>query len=180
MIEVVNTPDGGNPVRVISTTPRERWEGHWQRGRKYPLYAVVENNGSKFMSLTGNMKEEPYVLYNADTETFSANDGWVIKEMSADSRLTALGGNAAAGLDSVTASVDDAGAQVYVTYGGPYGHKSLDFAFSGLKGAKGDKGDIDWLEMYVDDDLYLHVRETNYELSSRLDFDQTTGYLTIN
>ena len=137
MIDVVNTPEGGNPVRVISTTPRERWEGHWQRGRRYPLYSVVENNGSKFMSLTGNMKEEPYVLYDSGTQTFSANDGWVIKEMSADSRLTAIGGNATIGLASVTASVDGNPGLVYVTVGGTPEAKIIDFAFSGLKGTPG-------------------------------------------
>ena len=140
MIDVVNTPDGGNPVRVISTTPRERWEGHWQRGRRYPLYSVVENNGSKFMSLTGNMKEEPYVLYDSATQTFSANEGWVIKEMSADSRLTAIGGNASIGLASVTASVDGNPGLVYVTVGGTQEAKIIDFAFSGLKGAAGEPG----------------------------------------
>lgn len=92
MIEVVNTPERDNPVRVISTTPRERWEGHWRRGRLYPLYAVVENNGSKFMSLTGKTKEEPYVIYNDETKMFSAPEGWVIKEMSADSRISSIGG----------------------------------------------------------------------------------------
>ena len=92
MIDVVNTQESEVPVRVISTTPRERWEGHWVRGRKYPLYAVVENNGSKFMSLTGKTKEEPYVIYNDETKMFSAPEGWVIKEMSADSRISSIGG----------------------------------------------------------------------------------------
>ena len=92
MIDVVNTPGSGNPSRVIRTTPREHWEGHWRNGRKYPLYSVVENNGSFFMSLTGNMKEEPYVIYDDATNTFTAPEGWVIKQMSADSRISSIGG----------------------------------------------------------------------------------------
>jgi hypothetical protein len=176
MIDVVNTQESDVPVRVISTTPRERWEGHWRRGRLYPLYAVVENNGSKFMSLTGKEKAEPYVIYDHDAEAFYANEGWVIKEMSADSRLTAIGGNVAAGLASVTASVDGNPAQVAVTVGGPSGAKTLDFAFTGLKG---EKGDVGYFNMFVDSGLYLHVEDTDYGISSKLNFDQATGYLTI-
>lgn len=178
MIEVVNKQDEHIPVRVITTFPRERWEGHWKRGRKYPLYSVVENNGTKFMSLTGKAKDEPYVYYDEETDTFAANCGWVIKEMSADSRISALGGaGGGGGFASVTASVDGEGAEVVVSYDGPPGARTLDFAFSGLKG---EQGEPLWLELYIDEDFYLHIRESNYNLSGRLDFDPETGYLTIN
>jgi len=141
MIDVVNTPEGSTPVRVIRTTPRERWEGHWERGRKYPLYSVVENNGSIFISVTGKMKDEPYVVYDDETGMFCANDGWIIKDMSADSRLTAIGNKGVAGLAEVTASVDGVGTDVSVSYDGPIGAKRLHFSFFGLQGPKGDKGD---------------------------------------
>lgn len=140
MIDVVNTPEGSTPVRVIRTTPRERWEGHYERGRKYPLYSVVENNGSIFISVTGKMKEEPYVVYDDETGMFCANDGWIIKEMSADSRLTAIGNKGVAGLAEVTASVDGVGTDVSVSYDGPIGAKRLHFSFFGLQGPKGDRG----------------------------------------
>lgn len=45
---------------------------------------------------------------------------------------------------------------------------------------KGDKGDSVWVNMYVDDDFYLHVIEDNFAVSSHLDFDESTGYLTIS
>ena len=45
---------------------------------------------------------------------------------------------------------------------------------------KGDKGDSVWVNMYVDDDFYLHVREDLFAVSSHLYFDESTGYLTIN
>ena len=45
---------------------------------------------------------------------------------------------------------------------------------------KGDKGDSVWVNMYVDDEFYLHVREDLFAVSSHLDFDESTGYLTIS
>ena len=45
---------------------------------------------------------------------------------------------------------------------------------------KGDKGDSVWVNMYVDDEFYLHVREDLFAVSSHLEFDESTGYLTIN
>ena len=45
---------------------------------------------------------------------------------------------------------------------------------------KGEKGDSIWMEMYVDQDLYLHVLESEHNISQRLSFDESTGYLTIN
>ena len=45
---------------------------------------------------------------------------------------------------------------------------------------KGDKGDSVWVNMYVDDEFYLHVVEDKFAVSSHLDFDESTGYLTIN
>ena len=80
-------------VRVFTSAPKEKFVGKWESGRLYPLYNVVENNGSKFMSLTGKIKEEPYVIYDKVANTFYANDGWVLKEMSADSRISAFGGS---------------------------------------------------------------------------------------
>ena len=77
-------------IRTIRTYPREKYVGRWKRGRLYPLYNIVSNNGSLFLSLCGKMKDEPYVIYDKDKDTFFANDGWAIKEMSADSRLTAM------------------------------------------------------------------------------------------
>lgn len=44
---------------------------------------------------------------------------------------------------------------------------------------KGDKGDSVWVNMYVDDEFYLHVVEDLFSLSSHLSFDASTGYLTI-
>ena len=143
MIDVVNTQESDVPVRVISTTPRERWEGHWVRGRKYPLYSVVENNGSKFLSLTGKDKEEPYVLYNVETESFSANDGWVIKEMSADSRLTALG-KSDSDINIYEATVDQTigNPEVHVHVEDTLDGKKLTFSFSGIMGQRGSTGGI--------------------------------------
>lgn len=85
-------------ARDLNSRPKERYVGQWQSGRLYPLYNVVVNNGTKFLSLNGKMKEEPYVIYNKDKETFSANDGWEIREMSADSRITAMGGGGGGGV----------------------------------------------------------------------------------
>ena len=45
------------------------------------------------MSLTGKEKEEPYVIFNDESNTFYAPEGWVIKEMSADSRISSIGGS---------------------------------------------------------------------------------------
>lgn len=80
-------------IRTIKTTPREHYDGKWKPGRLYPLYSVVEDNGTFFVSQSGKMKEEPYVMYLEDTKEFVANEGWKIKFMSADSRISAVGGN---------------------------------------------------------------------------------------
>lgn len=45
---------------------------------------------------------------------------------------------------------------------------------------KGDKGDSVWVNMYVDDEFYLHVIEEQFAVSAHLDFDESTGYLTIS
>lgn len=93
----INTGDEELVFRTISTSPKEHFEGRWKSGRLYPLYSVVVNNGTTFVSQNAKMKEEPYVIYDAVKQEFKANDGWKIKEMSADSRLTALGGGSAGG-----------------------------------------------------------------------------------
>lgn len=95
-----------NVIRTITTYPKEKFVGHWKSGRLYPLYNVVENNGSMFLSLNGKMKEEPFVAYNGETNTFSANEGWSIKEMSADSRLTAMSDTA--DIQEITALINAA------------------------------------------------------------------------
>ena len=88
----IDTGDEKQTIRTISTKPKEHFEGKWKAGRLYPLYSVVVNNGTTFVSQNAKMKEEPYVIYDAVAKEFKAPDGWEIKEMSADSRLTALGG----------------------------------------------------------------------------------------
>lgn len=44
---------------------------------------------------------------------------------------------------------------------------------------KGDKGDTIWSNMYVDDDMYLHLVEGEFGAYQHLVFDQETGYLRI-
>lgn len=44
---------------------------------------------------------------------------------------------------------------------------------------KGEPGDSVLANMYVDDELYLHIVENEYVLTPRLSYDQETGYLTI-
>lgn len=44
---------------------------------------------------------------------------------------------------------------------------------------KGERGDTVWANAYVDDEMYIHIVESEYAVSSHLDFDQSTGYLTI-
>lgn len=85
-------------VRDLNFQPREKWAGHWRRGRLYPLYNVVENNGSFFVSQSGKTKAEPYVVYNETTGEFSANEGWKLKQLSADSRISAQGGGGGGGV----------------------------------------------------------------------------------
>lgn len=84
-------------IRTIRTYPKEKYVGQWVRGRLYPLYNIVSDNGSKFVSTNGKMKDEPYVIYNKDTKEFYANDGWELRELSADSRITAMLGKTDAG-----------------------------------------------------------------------------------
>lgn len=45
---------------------------------------------------------------------------------------------------------------------------------------KGDKGDSIWVNMYVDNDLYLHVVESEMAITPQITFDQSTGYLIIH
>jgi len=140
--KIFTDPEGQKGmVRVLTSHPREKWFGHWRRGLKYPLYSVVENNGSIFVSLTGEKKEEPYVIYKSDTDTFVANDGWELRQMSEDSRLTALGGGSAipipgadAGFGEVTARFmnEDADPEIRVTTSGPNSRKDIRFDFYGL------------------------------------------------
>ena len=94
----VNTGDEELVIRSITTSPKEHFEGRWRSGRLYPLYSVVVNNGTTFVSQNAKMKDEPYVIYDATKKEFRANEGWKIKEMSADSRLTALGGGSGGGV----------------------------------------------------------------------------------
>lgn len=94
----IDTGDEKQTIRTISTKPKEHFEGRWKSGRLYPLYSVVVNNGTTFISQNAKMKEEPYVIYDADKKEFKAPDGWLIKEMSADSRVTALGGGGDGGV----------------------------------------------------------------------------------
>lgn len=94
----IDTGDEKQTIRTISTKPKEHFEGRWKSGRLYPLYSVVVNNGTTFISQNAKMKEEPYVIYDANKKEFKAPDGWLIKEMSADSRVTALGGGGEGGV----------------------------------------------------------------------------------
>lgn len=94
----IDTGDEKQTIRTISTKPKEHFEGRWKSGRLYPLYSVVVNNGTTFISQNAKMKEEPYVIYDAVKKEFKAPDGWLIKEMSADSRVTALGGGGEGGV----------------------------------------------------------------------------------
>ena len=45
---------------------------------------------------------------------------------------------------------------------------------------KGDKGDSIWVNVYIDDDFYLHLVEDMHTVSPHLSFDESTGYLTIS
>ena len=85
-------------IRYIKTFPREHFEGRWKPVRLYPLYSVVVNNGTLFISQNGKMKEEPYVIYDMGKQEFTAPEGWKIKLMSADRRISALGGSSAGGV----------------------------------------------------------------------------------
>ena len=84
-------------MQRVNKRPVDHFEGKWEKGKKYTLYAIVKNNGTLFRSLTPKEKEEPYVSYDSTNETFSANAGWEIVEMSEDSRLSAMGGNGGGG-----------------------------------------------------------------------------------
>ncbi len=44
---------------------------------------------------------------------------------------------------------------------------------------KGEPGDSVLANMYVDEDLYLHIVENNYVITPRLSFDESTRYITI-
>lgn len=134
-----------------SAQPKDHFEGRWKKGKKYTLYAVVVNNGTKFRSVTPKEKDEPYVIYNSETETFSANAGWEIVEMSEDSRLSAMGGNGGgasgqdgkdAGFGTISASVANTSGNpsVVVETSGPDTAKNINFKFFGLKGLQGIPG----------------------------------------
>ena len=79
-------------MKRVNKRPVDHFEGKWEKGKKYTLYAIVKNNGTLFRSLTPKEKAEPYVIYDSTNETFSANAGWEIVELSEDSRMSA-GGN---------------------------------------------------------------------------------------
>lgn len=85
-------------MKRVNKRPVDHFEGKWEKGKKYTLYALVKNNGTLFRSLTPKEKDEPYVIYDSENETFSANPGWEIVEMSEDSRVTALGGGGEGGV----------------------------------------------------------------------------------
>lgn len=87
--------------------PKDHYEGRWEKGKKYSLFAVVDNNGTKFRSITAKPKPEPYVSYDSETGGFYANEGWVIAEMSEDSRISALGGNGGGGGGSSSGSMGE-------------------------------------------------------------------------
>ena len=44
---------------------------------------------------------------------------------------------------------------------------------------KGDKGDSIWSEAYIDSEMYLHILESELTLTPMLNYDPTTGYLTL-
>lgn len=100
MVKNVNISTGEEEffIRYIKTSPREHFEGRWKPGRLYPLYSVVVSNGTLFISQNGKMKEEPYVIYDVANQEFKAPEGWKIKLMSADSRISALGGGTEGGV----------------------------------------------------------------------------------
>ena len=133
-------------IREINTTPREHDEGQWQPGLRYTLFAVVENNGTKFVSQNGDMKDEPFVIYRPETDDFVANEGWKIKRMSADSRVSAIGGNSApgesAGFGEITASVQRSSGtpSVDVETSGDNAELNIHFTFSGIVGPAGQDG----------------------------------------
>lgn len=79
-------------LRVFNQKPKEKWRGQWNKDNLYPLYSIVENNGSRFKALTAKPKEEPYVIYDPETLSFHANEGWKLLSASADSRLTGMAG----------------------------------------------------------------------------------------
>ena len=72
-------------------TPKDHNEGKWEEGKKYTLFSLVENNGTLFRATTAGKKGEPYVIYNAETGTFSANAGWEIARLSKDSEMSSGG-----------------------------------------------------------------------------------------
>ena len=84
-------------LRKIQTTPREHWEGQWKKGRLYTLYSVVQNNGSVFVANTGKAKNEPFAIYESANDKFVANEGWDLRFLSADSRISAMGGGSVSG-----------------------------------------------------------------------------------
>lgn len=116
-------------MKRVNKRPVDHFEGKWEKGKKYTLYAIVKNNGTLFRSLTPKEKEEPYVSYDSTNETFSANPGWEIVEMSEDSRLSAMGGNGG-GKSAYDIAVEN-------------GYEGTEEEWiASLKGSKGDKGDI--------------------------------------
>ena len=79
-------------LRVFNQKPKEKWCGPWEKGKMFPLYSIVERNGSTFKSLTAKPKDEPYVIYDPEALSFHANEGWKLLSASADSRLTGMAG----------------------------------------------------------------------------------------
>lgn len=138
-------------MKRVNKRPVDHFEGKWEKGKKYTLYALVKNNGTLFRSLTPKEKDEPYVIYDSENETFSANPGWEIVEMSEDSRLSAMGGNGGgasgqdgkdAGFGTISASVANTSGNpsVAVETSGPDTAKNIFFKFFGLKGNQGIPG----------------------------------------
>lgn len=138
-------------MKRVNKRPVDHFEGKWEKGKKYTLYALVKNNGTLFRSLTPKEKDEPYVIYDSTNETFSANPGWEIVEMSEDSRLSAMGGNGGgasgqdgkdAGFGTISASVANTSGNpsVAVETSGPDTAKNIFFKFFGLKGNQGIPG----------------------------------------
>ena len=88
----------------------------------------------------------------------------------------------AAKVGDVTAEVDDSEGvpSVDVTTSGPDEQKNIHFSFHNLKGRQGERGltgAVLWPEIYVDNDLHLHIVEPYLALGERLYVDNGKLYL---
>lgn len=138
---MANTPDNEPVVlRRISTTPKKTWQGHWKKGRLYPLYSVVENNGTFFLSKTGKAKDEPFVRYDEASDSFLANEGWDILQSSADSRISALGGGGGSGQPGPAGPPGPQGPQGEPGPQGPAGEQGPR-GERGMQGPQGETGE---------------------------------------